>query len=384
MRALATIQKIKSLDPIPGKDKIVYASFYSSGWKVIVDKSMNVGDLCVYVEYDSVLPQKPEFEFLRARCWNARYSGFRIRCIKLAGLFSEGIAFPLSVLTKVDSPEYLIAPRGYTFKEGKDVTALMGIVKYDPEHVEEQKEGKQYSKFLKFLFKIPLFKKIFFHKKDKGWPKWASKSDETRVQNLTYVFDKYQGLFISITEKIDGQSALYGYHKGKFYICSRNLQITKPKGKYAKEKSNYIKIAEMYDIEKKLKKAKKLYGYDFYIQGENAGPTIQGNKYRFDALHHFVFNVYNITKRCYLSPLELQNFCTELELETVPHLTRTMFNWKNIDEIVEYAKGNSIFCNIPREGVVIRSDRWLPPDIGMSNQWSLKVINSDFMLKYGL
>jgi hypothetical protein len=85
-----------------------------------------------------------------------------------------------------------------------------------------------------------------------------------------------------------------------------------------------------------------------------------------------------------LSPLELQNFCTELELETVPHLTRTMFNWKNIDEIVEYAKGNSIFCNIPREGVVIRSDRWLPPDIGMSNQWSLKVINSDFMLKYGL
>ena len=38
-RQLATIQKIKNIENIEGKDKIGLASFYSTGWKVIVDKS---------------------------------------------------------------------------------------------------------------------------------------------------------------------------------------------------------------------------------------------------------------------------------------------------------------------------------------------------------
>jgi len=39
------------------------------------------------VEIDSVLPERPEFEFLRSK-------DFRIKTMKMAGVISQGICFP--------------------------------------------------------------------------------------------------------------------------------------------------------------------------------------------------------------------------------------------------------------------------------------------------
>jgi RNA ligase (TIGR02306 family) len=90
-RHLASIQKIVSLTAIPGADVIEKATVL--GWEVIVAKKDNlkVGDLVCYMEVDSILPDKPEFEFLRER-------KFRIRTIKLRGQISQGIVFPLDIL----------------------------------------------------------------------------------------------------------------------------------------------------------------------------------------------------------------------------------------------------------------------------------------------
>jgi len=98
MRKLATIQKIKELAPIPGKDKIVLASFYGTGWQVIVGKDMNIDDLCVYIEPDALLPDIPEFAFLKPRCWSNSLQKHRIKTIKLGGVYSEGLCLPLSIL----------------------------------------------------------------------------------------------------------------------------------------------------------------------------------------------------------------------------------------------------------------------------------------------
>src|SRR6185503_10263785 len=73
-----------------------------------------VGDLAVYCEIDSLLPDRPEFEFLKAR-------GFRIRTIRLRGEISQGICFPLSIL-----------PEGTEITEGADVTDALGVTKYEP------------------------------------------------------------------------------------------------------------------------------------------------------------------------------------------------------------------------------------------------------------
>jgi RNA ligase (TIGR02306 family) len=99
-RKLAYVAKIKDLQPIKGKDRIELATIL--GWEVIVQKNeYKIGDLVIYCEYDTILPVRPEFEFLRSRCYSAKWNGFRIRNMRLSGIFSQGIIFPISILGEV-------------------------------------------------------------------------------------------------------------------------------------------------------------------------------------------------------------------------------------------------------------------------------------------
>jgi len=107
MRKLASIQKIGKIVPIPNADNIVLASVL--GWQVVIGKNdFKEGDTCVYFEVDSLLPIKPEFEFLRKRCYkkNELMEGFRIKTIRLKGQLSSGIIFPLSLLGKIGTLVY--------------------------------------------------------------------------------------------------------------------------------------------------------------------------------------------------------------------------------------------------------------------------------------
>ena len=109
MRKLASIQKIKKLEIIEGADAIEKA--HVLGWQLVVKKDeFKIGDLCVYCEIDCLMPDKPEFEFLKTR-------KMRVRTIKLRGQISQGICFPLSILPPVTKIE-----------EGLDVTKLLGII----------------------------------------------------------------------------------------------------------------------------------------------------------------------------------------------------------------------------------------------------------------
>lgn len=97
MRQLATIQKITAIDPIPDRDQIGLA--HVLGWRVIVRyDQFAVGDLCVFFEIDSLLPEKPEFEFMRAR-------KFRVKTLKMAGVISQGLCMPVSILPPADYSE---------------------------------------------------------------------------------------------------------------------------------------------------------------------------------------------------------------------------------------------------------------------------------------
>src|SRR5258708_37939295 len=109
MRKLASIQLIRSLEVIEGADAIEKATVL--GWQLVVKKGeFKVGDLCVYCEIDCLMPDRPEFEFLRPR-------GMRIKTIRLRGQVSQGICFPLSIL-----------PAG-SEEEDTDCTDILGITK---------------------------------------------------------------------------------------------------------------------------------------------------------------------------------------------------------------------------------------------------------------
>lgn len=90
MRRLATIRKIADIKPIEGADRI--ETCIVDGWEVVCKKDeFKVGELVVYIEIDSIVPERPEFEFLRER-------KFRVRTIRLKRQISQGLVLSLSIL----------------------------------------------------------------------------------------------------------------------------------------------------------------------------------------------------------------------------------------------------------------------------------------------
>jgi hypothetical protein len=382
-RNLATVQTIASLEPIKDKDRILYASFKNVSFRVIVSADTKVDDKVIYCEVDSLLPVRPEFEFLRARCYSEKWNGFRIRNMKMCNLYSEGLVLPIS-----------LCPEAHKLADGADVTEALGIIKYDPESLEEASatkvEPKPLSAFRRFIYRFPLltklYNKLFFQKKESySWPKWASKSDETRAQNLPYIYDQYQGQTWLATEKLDGQSCLFALQKQiglfrpkyKLTVCSRNLNLKEG------TVNNYWTFAKSNDIKSKLIALHKKLNYDFYIQGELCGPGIQSNKYAFPSRCYFIFNMRNIKTGQYLPYSEMKTLCQSVGLDVVPHLETFTWTFKSMPELLKYADGFSLFGDkVLREGVVLRPLDVRPPDRGQANMTSFKVISPSFDIRW--
>ena len=89
MRKLASVQRVLEVASIPNADKI--EEIKVMGWHCVAKKGeFKVGDSVVYCEIDTILPaDNPDFAFLE---------GKPIKTKKLRGIYSQGIAFPLSVL----------------------------------------------------------------------------------------------------------------------------------------------------------------------------------------------------------------------------------------------------------------------------------------------
>jgi RNA ligase (TIGR02306 family) len=386
-RKLAYIATISQLDKIPDKDRIVYASFKDLGWQVIVDVSNKLNDKVVYVEIDSILPVKPEYEFLRKRCFSEKWNGFIIRGMKMAGLVSMGLALPV--------------PAGYEDKpDGFDMTDILEIRKKEddvPDILPVQKSA--FEKFINLIcWKLGIKRKRKTVGTADGWLSFAHKTDETRIENLSYLFsDEFKGTPVYTTVKMDGQSATFAVYKKNFFIASRNVILYREPLRKAirdltpkRERSgmdNFIKIAARYDLPAKLSRFPTNDPGGVVVQGELCGPGIQKNPMGMAEIDLFVFNVYypaaEYRKEKFLSWRSLDLFCRLNGLKTVPFIECRKFDWPDKAALKEYAKGK--YPNDKdREGVVIRYDSGnepMPEALrGMSNMWSFKCINDDYIL----
>lgn len=334
-RKLATIQRIMALNPIPEAEKIEVASIL--GWKVVTLKNQfSVNDKVVYVEIDSILPDRPEFEFMRER-------KFRVRTIRLRGALSQGIAFPLSIL-----------PAGTPTEEGTDVTDILGIEKY--------------------IYQIP----ANLAGQVKGaFPSFLMKTDETRIQVLQDVLTRNKGKMCYVSEKVDGSSVSFYLNKGEFGVCSRNLELKETP-------ENLIwKMARSLKIEEKLREV----GYNVCIQGEIIGLGIQKNNLRLDENKILFFNVFDIDKFRYYDFPEFRSFIEIIGLETVPIIETDYPLNDNMEAILEKAKGCSVLNpKIFREGIVIRTmkeDFDFKMSQGFGNgRLTMKAVNNDYLLKF--
>jgi len=325
MRKLASVQRIIKLESIPNADAIEKATVL--GWQLVVKKGeFKINDLCVYVEIDSVLPEMPVFEFLRNK-------QFRIRTIKLRGQISQGICFPIGIL-----------PEGIIVEEGLDVTAVLGIVKYEPPVPAE----------LAGIMKGP-------------FPSFIPKTDETRVQVLQELLDAHKGKQCYITEKVDGTSVTYFVRNNVFGVCSRNMELTES------ETNTYWKVARQLDIEAKLKGLNA----NIAIQGELVGENIQGNKLGLKGQTVLVFGVFWIDAYKYAPLNQMMETLAGIGLTPVPLITDAYVLDNDIQRILKMANiPSTINSNVMAEGIVIRvlkSDELI----------SFKAINNAFLLQYG-
>jgi len=358
MRQLATIQKIISIRPIEGADKIEVAQVL--GWEVVVKKGeFNVGDLVCYMETDSIVPQIPMFEFLEER-------KYRVRIIKLRGQISQGLIIPIQSLR--DSGFKIVA------KEGVDITDILGIKKYDPQLVEEQtafNTNHKKSKLFKFFFKFKVFRTIyfkFFEDKEKGFPSFIRKTDETRIQSIPSIIWNNQNRVFYLTEKLDGMSSSFWFNKGKFGFASRNINLSNSKD------NAYFNIAKKYNIDFILKEYSKKHKMNIAIQGEIIGPKIQGNPYELKENEFYIFNVFNIDKNEYFQYNEIIRFIDETGLKLVPIIDTKKFIFSDVNSVVKESYGKSVLNTLKdREGLVFRSI-----DLPFT---SFKVINPEFLLK---
>jgi hypothetical protein len=364
MRKLASIQKIVKLEPIIGADKIEKATVL--GWELVVKKGeFNIDDLCVYCEVDSVLPEKSEFEFLRER-------KFRIKTIKLKGQISMGIAFPLTILPKTKVYQDL----------GTDVTEILGITKYETpsERQDSLQQQIKAGKVKRFLMKYNWFRQLIYNPAKLPLPNFIKKTDETRIQNMPGICQDLAGLPLTVTEKLDGQSATYFCIKSNkkvwqfwlpefiFGVCSRNFWLVKEE-----LKTNWWKIARKINIKDKLLEYCKQCNAEIYIQGEIIGYNTQGNKYNISNLDFRVFNIVDLHSGM-ADVLQQAAICSNMGLKQVPYLG-VMFLPATIKEAVELAKGKSKLADTLREGIVVRDYK---------KNISFKIINPDFLLKYDL
>ena len=380
MRKLASIQTIKSLEPIPGADQIEKATIL--GWHVVVKRGeFSVGIPCVYFEIDSLLPKTEAFSFLEKSgskkiliadgVWA---EGYRLRTVKLKGQVSQGLALPITLFAHL-LPTHL--------KEGQDVTKELGVVKYEvyePVPV-FQKSSRKPVIFPSWLPKsIGMFVKRHFPtlaitlwgSNLTHFPEFIPKTDETRLQAVPDVLTRHTNKLFYVTEKLDGSSITVFYKDGLFGVCSRTIMLPEDPN------NKYWKAALALELDKSMPEWAKWYG-NFALQGELVGEGIQGNKYHIKGQKIFFYQAYNIDRRGYLNGFTgLRNL---FNLPTVPVLTHHFtLEGKTIDEMVELSKGKSQLASVKREGIVIRPHmEETDPELG---RLSFKVINPDFLLEH--
>ena len=365
-RKLASVQKVKAIRPIEGADRIEVVQVLN--WDCVASKGQyHVGDLVIYFEIDSLLPDIPAFEFLKKSAWSQKLNKYKISTHKFRNQISQGLVMPITQLREIYNAINGTSISSIDYDEGDDFTALLKIEKYEPP-----------------VSNGPLGE-IISHE----W--YVPKTDEERIQVCAenvlpeYIKCEQDEWYASI--KLDGTSCTAGLFDDGFLIGGRT--------QWYKDENMYTTAVKKYgDIEAIAREYLDATGVYVVFQGELCGPGIQSNKLGLKEKEWFIFNVFvSTTGKCdsyeKLDLIGMLAMCENFGLKHVPIINdEYKFSFKgysNNDEIVngllKYAdnfKYRTYFedasPNQVAEGLVFRLN-------DMTN--SFKVISNKFLLKGG-
>ena len=407
-RELCYVVKIDAIEPIVGSDNCEAAVV--GGWRVMTRKeTFKPGNMAVYFEIDSKVPEKEPFKFLEKKHYKVKTQKYTFG--GKGNFISQGLLMPLTDFPDLFEEDH-VSNMGWVYKgvkceynivePGQFLTKLLGV-KYSvaEDNTRKSKSDKftkmrsrhqklfKKNKLVQWLWNRQWGKEILFfflgNKKDKrGWPDWVRKTDEERCQNLPQLFPGDETKWI-VTEKIDGSSTTFTYkRKGKnkgFYVCSRNVCFDTPeKAEKCYYDSNiYLEMAEKYDIENKLKEILEKYGgdYDFVtLQGETYGESVQKRTYSIEGRDFMAFNLIfgnDINNQDRLSSTQMKTILDEYTIPSVPILNTSYQLPQTCDELLIYADGESELDGKTREGIVLRTQ---------DGNNSFKAVSNKFLLEY--
>lgn len=346
-RKLVTLRTIKDVIHHPNADKLDIVTV--DGWQCVAKRDeFKVGDLCIYFEIDSVLPEWEEFEFMKDR-------KYRVRTIKLRGELSQGLALPVSLFDNRIDTAYL--------DRVEDLDLLFEVKLFEPK--EASKDSHTWCE------------------NQESFPPYVPKTNQERIQNLTNRLDKWKDTPFIVTEKLDGSSMTLIIEEERDLICSRNLAYDLSK-EY--EDNRFVRFVSnrVYPTIKEWCKSK---GYRLAFQGELIGEGVQKNPYKLVGNMWYIFDIYDLNTYVYLSHDKVEEIVTDfkasneevqaLPVKYVPNLGIHFI--QSLPEMLATAEGESVINpNVMREGVVYKTTSTRR----VSDINSFKVISNSYLLKH--
>ena len=367
-RALVTVRKVDNVIKHPNADRLELCTI--GGWTVITKiNEFKKGNLGIFFEIDSFLPNLPKYEFLGTPKAYQGNLGHRLKTIKLRKQVSQGLLLPYSTFNMT------VTVANDCFKSGCDLAEQLGVIKWELENAGHQtsKSGNAVGKF----------------------PEFIPKTDQERIQNMMHYFEIHKDTEFEETLKLDGSSmtaykidielpwwkrainTLLVHKKFEklifndyyFGVCSRNLELKRTSWK---SPSTFWKVAYQNDLEVKLP-------VGYAVQGELVGPGIQSNHEKMKNHEFYIYDIFDIKNQVYLTPAERKHMMTT-HLTGIKHVPIPEPEFKlfaaisTFDELQKRVTGESMNPNTVSEGRVYKS---------LDGKTTFKAISNQYLLKDG-
>jgi RNA ligase (TIGR02306 family) len=343
---------------------------------VVRKGQFNSGDLAVYIPEQAVLPEW----LIKALGLEGRLAGKqknRVKAVKLRGVLSQGLVYPLELEQAVDAdynsgtetpfPIWVleaqdeIGPKRLHVYLGMDVTDYLGIVKYEPP-IPTHMAGEVFNAMGRTL-----------------------KYDIENLKKYPNIIK--DGEIVCVTEKIHGTWACFGYHPDFDVpiVTSKGLSARGLAFKHNEQNENNLYVRTFKKFEYALEAAKESFpGEPVYLLGEIFGRGVQDLQYGAMEPDFRLFDVYvgNPGEGGYIPAHSFTLWATEhLGVAAVPHIYTGPFDRDYIDTITNGTETVSEKATNIREGVVIKPmmER-VDDEIG---RVILKSVSEDYLLRKG-
>jgi len=365
---LVSVEVIDKVWAHPNADKLDLASVEGILGQFVVRKdSFKPGDAVVYFPVDAILPDN----LIKELGMEGKFSGNgknRVKTIKLRKEISQGYVELLS------SPVFFPYLQKAGIKNvmvpvGLDLTAVLGVEKYDYEEAQKKTNSKASHKGPKHLTSHPVGVKTY---------------DLEGYNRHKGVFDYMRSKRVAIFEKIEGTNwYLTSDATGKIIHGQKNFAIKdwddrtkwekvvdwfKYKNPFRKGKPwvspelidsdfGHKATSKKLNLPDKLKFIKKTYFTEtsnVTFRGELIGPTIQQNIYKVTEQDIYMFDI--LVDGQYLTPDKFISICASSGIKTVPLIAMDVVldEWLAGRDPLVAINGKSAVVDHLREGLVFK------------------------------